>query len=64
MTEDYVTSFSLDYMENDDSDVMPYQRQMVSYTECQTYLILIDVSGVPCPRSKPFCVGSTTAIGC
>lgn len=38
MTEDYATSFSLDYMETDDSDVMPYQRQMVSYTECQTYI--------------------------
>ena len=37
MTEDYVTSFSLDYLETDDGDILSYQYQMVYK---QTYIHL------------------------
>ena len=37
MTEHYVTSFSLDYMETDDGDILSYQHQMVYK---QTYIHL------------------------
>ena len=65
MTVDYVTSFSLDYLETDDGDIMSYQHQMVSLqTNVHLSSFFIDVTGVPCAWSKPLCVTTTTAVSC